>query len=181
MNWPQVQVAPWAYRRSAPPLPWAQCREKVHSPPVPSSVASPGLLPLRPEMVSAAWLEANLGVLIPMPGPHLLSDSCAALLSAPALSMLSWSSPRMASGTRLRTLEIFSCTAASSSAQVRCSNDAVGHCEPHYSAPHAGFCAAATCKPSLQPALQYMAGAMQVQAGMVLPLLATHNTIRWAW
>ena len=32
--------------------------------------------------------------------------------------------------------------------------------------------------PSLQPALQYLAGSLPVQQGMILPLLASHNTIR---
>ena len=31
---------------------------------------------------------------------------------------------------------------------------------------------------SLQPALQYLAGSLPVHSGMVLPLLASHNTIR---
>lgn len=30
----------------------------------------------------------------------------------------------------------------------------------------------------LQPALQYMAGEMQVQLGETIPLLASHNTVR---
>jgi hypothetical protein len=31
---------------------------------------------------------------------------------------------------------------------------------------------------SLQPALQYLAGPLPVQSGMVIPLLTSHNTIR---
>lgn len=31
---------------------------------------------------------------------------------------------------------------------------------------------------SLQPSLQYLAGSLPVHKGMVLPLLASHNTIR---
>jgi len=30
----------------------------------------------------------------------------------------------------------------------------------------------------MQPALQYMAGELKVESGTVLPLLATHNTVR---
>ena len=30
----------------------------------------------------------------------------------------------------------------------------------------------------MQPALQYLAGEMKVESGAVLPLLATHNTVR---